>query len=446
MDTFRMLQCLEWEPSGSFYQAHPVESRVNGPFTDHSVTSGLIDINLAAEMTDPTLPPNPRKAVLYRPSVTQLIAVIATICEELPLDSVMLIYLSASGKVGHSSASQMETCGTSKKSSRSNVSSYTLREQNGLHKNQVNDQEDSSHCFENYLWLGPSRNGDLNNLYPGDIIPFTRRPLFLIIDSDKSHVFKVLHGAERGEATAILLSPLRSSFKNPRGSDATQNGSQFTLFLTSPLGAFCQLVGLTSSADETGIYSDAARVISAAFSEWEVILCTSTSLDLVWAQVLSDPLLRRLILRFIFCRSVLTLFCPWEESEQYLPVCLPELPRSVSPNSKAVQSAILQLVKHLNKQLHWLHGTKSRRRLTAGISVDLKKVKSWSFTNYHVRPTIQGLFSVLVGWLLMLGLFVHEGFIGELCIELTWLIVLFVIVATELFIICSYLCIMAAAG
>jgi len=29
-----------------------------------------------------------------------------------------------------------------------------------------------------------------NNLYPGDLIPFTRKPLFLIIDSDNSHAFK----------------------------------------------------------------------------------------------------------------------------------------------------------------------------------------------------------------------------------------------------------------
>lgn len=28
------------------------------------------------------------------------------------------------------------------------------------------------------------------NLYPADIIPFTRKPLFLIIDSDNSHTFK----------------------------------------------------------------------------------------------------------------------------------------------------------------------------------------------------------------------------------------------------------------
>lgn len=75
LDTFRMLQSLEWEPSGSFYQKHPVEPRENGGPADHSVTSGLIDVNLMADMTDPNLPPNPKKAVLYRPSVTQLIAV-----------------------------------------------------------------------------------------------------------------------------------------------------------------------------------------------------------------------------------------------------------------------------------------------------------------------------------------------------------------------------------
>lgn len=75
LDTFRMMQCLEWEPIGSFYQKHSVESRQNGGLTDNSVTSGLIDMNLMSEITDPNLPPNPKKAVLYRPSVTQFIAV-----------------------------------------------------------------------------------------------------------------------------------------------------------------------------------------------------------------------------------------------------------------------------------------------------------------------------------------------------------------------------------
>lgn len=64
-----MLQCLEWEPTGSFYQKRPVLPN------DHSGTSGVIDINFVADMTDPSLPPNPRKAVLYRPSATHLLAV-----------------------------------------------------------------------------------------------------------------------------------------------------------------------------------------------------------------------------------------------------------------------------------------------------------------------------------------------------------------------------------
>lgn len=70
-----MVQCLEWEPSGSFFQKRPIESNENGVLNDYSGTSGIIDINLAMDITDPTLPPNPRKAILYRPSVTHLIAV-----------------------------------------------------------------------------------------------------------------------------------------------------------------------------------------------------------------------------------------------------------------------------------------------------------------------------------------------------------------------------------
>lgn len=348
LDAFRMLQCLEWEPSGSFYQKIPVESRVNGARADQSGTSGLIDINLLADMTDPTLPPNPRKAVLYRPSVTQLIAVLATVVEELPPDSVMLIYISASGKACHPSVSHIESSGGSRNSSKLNAVSLSSSKQDiSMPENHVNGNGDSSHHSEKYIWFGPSRNGGSNNLYPDDIIPFTRRPLFLIIDSDNSHAFKVLHGAERGETAALLLSPLRSTFKGKFGTDVTQNGSQFTFFLTAPLNAFCQLVGIVSSDDNADVYSDADSIISTAFSDWEVILCTSTSLDLVWAQVLSDPFLRRLILRFIFCKSVLTLICPREVRDQHVPVCLPELPDSVAPNSEVVQSAIIQLADKL---------------------------------------------------------------------------------------------------
>lgn len=59
--------------------------------------------------------------------------------------------------------------------------------------------------------------------------------------------FQVLHGAERGEKAALLLSPLKPTFKGPSSVDITQNGSQFTLFLTAPVLAFCQMVGFSLS-------------------------------------------------------------------------------------------------------------------------------------------------------------------------------------------------------
>nr|CAD1826323.1 unnamed protein product [Ananas comosus var. bracteatus] len=245
LDTFRMLQCLEWEPSGSFCQTPTKETAENGGFTDESGASGLIDINLAAaDMTDPNLPSNPRKAIIYHPSISHLIAVIATICEELSSDGVLLIYISASGKADHSLGGKPNT----------NVSS------------------------ESYLYLGSRGNGGLNNLYPEDLIPFTRSPLFLIIDSDNSQAFKAIHGAEKGETAALLLSPGRTITST---ADCANNGSQFTYFLTAPLQAFCQLVGFSSDI-EANVYSSAETILSSALAEWEVVLCTSDDLDLVW--------------------------------------------------------------------------------------------------------------------------------------------------------------------
>ncbi len=63
-----MLQCLEWEPSGSFYQSSGARIGQNG-------APAPSRMNYSQDITDPALPPNPRKAILYRPSVTHFIAV-----------------------------------------------------------------------------------------------------------------------------------------------------------------------------------------------------------------------------------------------------------------------------------------------------------------------------------------------------------------------------------
>ncbi|EYU24464.1 hypothetical protein MIMGU_mgv1a0195331mg, partial [Erythranthe guttata] len=93
LDTFRMLQTLEWEPSGSFYQSSVGPTIVTGSGVTQNGVSGHSRVN--QDITDPTLPPNPRKAILFRPCVTHFLAVLGTVSEELPSDGILLIYLSA---------------------------------------------------------------------------------------------------------------------------------------------------------------------------------------------------------------------------------------------------------------------------------------------------------------------------------------------------------------
>ena len=72
LDTYRMLQTLEWEPSGVFYDS------VGG--SGPNGTTKAIGHSPTQDIFDPTLPANPRKAVLYRPSVTHYIAVCVANC------------------------------------------------------------------------------------------------------------------------------------------------------------------------------------------------------------------------------------------------------------------------------------------------------------------------------------------------------------------------------
>ncbi|KAL5200840.1 hypothetical protein ABZP36_035194 [Zizania latifolia] len=345
LDTFRMLQCLEWEPTGS-YQIAAKELTENGTVSDQSGPSGLIDIHLSAEISDGSLPSNPQKAIIYHPAVSHLLAVLATICEELSQDSILLIYLSASGFTEQSINCQKYA---SSSSSYARVTSvYPV------------DKPNSNISSDNHLWLGPRGSGGPNNLYPEDLIPFTRYPLFLVIDSENSHAFKVIHNSEKGEPAALLLSP-RIASAMP-GAESTGNGSQFTYFLTAPMQAFCQLAGITSEID-SDTYTNAENILLSALEQYEGILCTSVGLNNVWGQILPDPFLRRLILRFIFCRAVIFYFHP-EENGEHLPTCLPSLPESVSPNSEAIKAPILMLAENLvvSNRFHFRHSIHNNKK------------------------------------------------------------------------------------
>ncbi|XP_020528588.1 protein SCAI isoform X1 [Amborella trichopoda] len=384
LDTFRMLQCLEWEPSGSFHQIQLTDSSADG-VCNRPDGFGINHLKIAEAMDDAMLPPNPRKAILYRPSVTHLIAVIATICEELSPESIMLIYISASGKAERNVTSLPTASGALMNSSQpilrvphahdllskeSSVTTDNHRKYGSESHASVDDKGDSVDSSGTCLWLGSRGNGGVNKLYPADILPFTRRPLFLIIDSDNSCAFKIVHGSERGESAALLLSPSGPTFSGLSSFDPTRNGSLFTFFLTAPIQAFCKLVGLSNSNLEMqDVYRKAEGILSSAFSVWEVILSKSDNLEIVWARVLPDPFLRRLIIRFIFCRTVLALYAPCGKN-RYLPECQPNLPASVSPTCATSQSTLHRLASCLGvvDQFSFTCSLKGTAQITKAIS------------------------------------------------------------------------------
>ncbi|KAK3132775.1 hypothetical protein QOZ80_6AG0527570 [Eleusine coracana subsp. coracana] len=325
IDVFRMLQCLEWEPCGSF-------ALNNGYSTQDE--SGQNHPNLLQDLRDAALPPNPLKTVLYRPSVTHFLTVLATKCEELPPNSMMLLYLSAAGEVRPAFGSE-----TSEKV----VSSYNKLDISTTGRTSSREDDEPG------LWLGCRETEGSNCIYPHDLIPFTRRPLFLVIDSSVSYAFKSIHGAERGETAVMLLSPSSRSSAAGFGGDSTrQSGSQFTMFLTAPLQAFCFLIGNNGMDIDRDAYNKAEELLTLSLNEWATALVAYSSLHPVWVEVLGDPFLRRLLLRFMFCRATHSLFKPTNRKEEFLPTCMPPLPESVDSESMLSQSCVMRVACFFN--------------------------------------------------------------------------------------------------
>ncbi|CAN1132385.1 Protein SCAI [Linum perenne] len=369
LDTFRMLQCLEWEPSGTFYKPNDSKLGQNG-------IPGPSRVNYAQDIVDPTLPPNPRKVVLHRPSMTHFLAVLGTLCEELNPDGVLLVYLSASGRTGNTVSSVPESRGSisSAWSSGRNLQSHSLDSDAPSASNSLNNSADppARKSKKDCLNFGTHSNGGQNSVYPSDLIPFTRRPLFIVIDSDGSDAFKasgcVINGAEKGEPAAILLSPISSILNPATDVSRRESGSLFTIFLTAPVQAFCLLLGLSSPdtemvklawissfvqvckvcAEQDGllfqeIYTRAEKLLASSLNDWGASLVMSEPLDPVWAQVLGDPFLRRLVLRFLFCRAALTLHGTSFGKKEFHPDCFPSLPPMFLPTATAPQTLVLQL-------------------------------------------------------------------------------------------------------
>ena len=104
---------------------------------------------------------------------------------------------------------------------------------------QLLQQQQQQHQQQQRLGIGGK---EPHCLYPGDLYPYTRKPLFVVVDSDNSFVFQQIP-RYFGQPLIVLMSPQDTP---PGLRDLRHAGSLFTLFLHSPLAAFCLVCNIAS--------------------------------------------------------------------------------------------------------------------------------------------------------------------------------------------------------
>ncbi|KAF9314197.1 hypothetical protein BG003_004397 [Podila horticola] len=243
--------------------------------------------------------PNPHKYLLYRPTLSQLMVYLATAFKEVASDSALLIYLSADG----SKRSVQDGSGT--KGYHGGILTNSRKD------NSDPEQQSLSHC-----------------LHPGDLLPFTRKPMFLIVDSNNSVAFAEMPRVFNHPFMS-LLSPAEYPESIP---DTTQVGGLFTLFLHAPLLAFSFISGISQISPDT--WEQCAGLISQAEGKIAELMA-SAPLDKPLRRFLQDEFLRQFMIRFALCHIILKAHVSFSELK-HLPMSYPSLPASVLESTEVL--------------------------------------------------------------------------------------------------------------
>lgn len=187
---------------------------------------------------------------------------------------------------------------------------------------------------------------EMHCLYPGDLYPFTRKPFFIIVDSDNSFVFQHVP-RYFGQPLVILMSPQDIP---PAFQDQQHNGSLFTLFLHSPLTAFCFICNVLNIPIH--LWERCQSFIDRFVTEASRLF-TRCRIDSSYLQFFGDDFLRLLLLRYVFCDVVLHLHRSFK-GRQFRPRCQPPLPDGDLLDHPALQHMVLDLASHLDVRGHFM--------------------------------------------------------------------------------------------
>ncbi|ELU10092.1 hypothetical protein CAPTEDRAFT_93181 [Capitella teleta] len=307
LDMFRMLQTLEREPqedlSHQLFDASPAPGRM--PFFISDGSSG--------SCTGLNKRDNPHKYLLYKPTFSQLFTFLASGFKELPPTGAMLLYVSADGCLGNAKHTD-----------------DIAFDYGGVVTNSRREPELSNKSKR------PGNLKEMHCLHPGDLYAFTRKPLMVIIDSNNSSAFQ--HWPNLfGQPLVCLLSPEQVPTTLQ---DQHQKGNLFTLFLHSPLMAFCYICNIVDIP--VAVWDKCHAQVDRFTCEASKLFTRSRSLDHSFVQFFGDDFLRVLLLRFIFCYIVLKLHRGFKGPSFY-PMSYPTMPKEDILDSPVLQKLILDL-------------------------------------------------------------------------------------------------------
>ncbi|XP_050702874.1 protein SCAI-like isoform X2 [Eriocheir sinensis] len=365
IDMFRMLQTLEREPQEDItqlYDTSPAPTKMaafNGDTTTTTTTTNTTTTTTTTTSNPATtnLPSggpgsgggtggggggiggprtlkrdNPHKYLLYKPTFSQLMVFLASGFKELPANGAMLLYISADpaySNAKHPQDPAYDFGGVITNSKRDNTTTTTTT-------TTTTAASDHSNASKRALQLK-----DMHCFYPGDLYAFTRKPLFIVVDSENSAVFGNMPHFF-GQPLVILMSPQDTP---TQFQDQHHRGNLFTLFLHSPLMGLCLVSSLCDIP--MALWEKCQTLVDRFSAEASRLVARGRSVDPSFLQFFGDDFLRLLILRYIFCSTVLRAHRVFK-GRQFYPRTHPALPEAEILDHPALYSLVLDLAAALD--------------------------------------------------------------------------------------------------
>ncbi|KAJ3099341.1 hypothetical protein HDU97_003266 [Phlyctochytrium planicorne] len=289
LDMYRVLQTLEREPTAPGGVAAGKGLQPDPPFDPEANNAEGGAEKAATRRT------NPHKYLLYRPTFAQLMLYIATAFKDISENSALLLYLSADGAKRPTKPDNSDAAYSGGIATAQNATRKATEKGEG-------DQSTLIHC-----------------LHSSDLLPFSRKPLFLIVDSNNSTAFKNFTKVFN-QSILILMSPVEypSSVK-----DTTQIGSLFTLFLHSPVKAFSFVSDIADLTAET--WKKCTTIVSSIEKVIADLVEASPSIEKSVKRFIQDDFLRQIIVRFVLASILLQSHSSFKEPK-HCPSSFPVLP------------------------------------------------------------------------------------------------------------------------